>query len=832
MTHLYDLTVERVRSPLAVGTRELRFGWKIASDARDVRQTAYRLSLSEADGPLVWEGEEAGDKTVDVVPPVELEAGKRYVWTITSYTTDGVCRAEDAFCTSHELTASFVKPRRHIEGACVYVRREFVCGKPVRRAVAYAAGLGYGTLYLNGRRVDEIYYDAPLTNYDKVVLCRAYDLSGLIGRENCVGMHVGEGFYAQSRVWKNKGMKFGDVCCWVQIEIEYEDGSTERILTDGTWQTMPSPTLLSNVYAGEVRDARLDDPAWCTFGYQSEALSPAVPDTTPKGVLKAALMPPCRVIRRIKPVDVWEINGPYGGVWVFDMGENFAGTLTLRPPKSAEGATYVLRCAETIDEHGQLDHRSIGVYHTYCLQQHIYIASGGDGEEWTPEFCWHGFRYVELTGLYGREASTDMLEGVAISTDFETRGTFETSDEDMTRLQALLLRTIRSNYHGIPEDCPAREKCGWLGDAQIVSDTAIFNFEMAASYEKYLEDIRTSRQVFGDWPMIAPGRRFCEEATPLWGCAQIVIPYKLYMLCGDERPLRQYYPDMCEWIRHEERRSEDHIVREGLGDWLPPVGNNDPRRIPVEQSSTLAFFESAALLAEICRVIGEDPAPYEKLAGEIRAAFNRHYFDADKHSYGSCAANGAAWTLGVCPDGEREALVHATHELIVREGYVMTTGIWGNKYLLPMLWERGLGDDAKRILFGRGSFDFGTMMDAGATSVWERLEENDHLQRPGKVGSFDHPMHGGFAYLFYSHLAGIRPLEAGFATFEIAPCTEGAPERLRAVCESPHGRIVSEREGGRLTVTVPANTRCTVRFGSVRETVGSGTYVFVREGAV
>ena len=825
MVRLYDLTVERVKEPLAVKRSGVRFGWKLDSDEKDVMQTGYSLTVF-LDGEPVWEKKEDTDSTVDITADAEFLPGKLYTVEVTAKTSAGECFGESFFAVEPEIKGTFIKPAKHIEGACVYFRRDFVCEKPVKRATAYVAGLGYGVLYLNGERVDNVFYDAPFTNYEKEVLYRAYDVTKQIKEQNCVGVHCGEGFYAQSRVWANKAFKYGDICCFAQVNIEYDDGEEDVVFTEpGSWQTMYSPTILSNAHGGEIHDARRETPGWCTYGFKDEDLRPAVADTVPKGSLHGAVMPPCRVIRRIKPKAIKQIHGKDSGLWVYDMGENYAGTVTLRPPHSAEGATYVLRFAETVDENGQLDYRSTGVYHVYCQQQHIYICSGQKDEEWTPEFNWHGFRYVEVTGFYGRDPQPEMIEGLAISTDFDTTGKIETSSDDLNNLQTVMMRTIRSNYHGFPEDCPAREKCGWLGDAEVVCDTAMYNYDMAASYEKYLRDIRTSRDVYGDWTMIAPGKRTCGFGTPLWGCAQVIIPYKLYMLCGDKAVLEENYRYMCDWIEHEKNRSEDLIISEGLGDWCPPVGHESERRIPVKHSSTFMFYETTVIMEKVSELLGYDGLPYRALAAKIKESINRNFYDKEKHSYGYQASNGCAWLLHVVPEEDRDALVKATHDMIVDDKFVMTTGIFGNKYLLPMLYETGLGEDAMKIMFGRTFYDFGTMLDDNATSLWECL----NMQSVGmktEVASYDHPMHSGFAYMYYAQLAGIKPVQPGFKSFEISPCLTGAPEKVYAELKTVNGLIVSDRNGDTLKVTVPANTKCIVKFGGVETTVGSGEYTF------
>jgi alpha-L-rhamnosidase len=331
--------------------------------------------------------------------------------------------------------------------------------------------------------------------------------------------------------------------------------------------------------------------------------------------------------------------------------------------------------------------------------------------------------------------------------------------------------------------------------------------------------------------MIAPGRRKCGFASPLWGCAQIIIPYNMYLYRGDKRILEEYYSNMKEWVAHELERSEKYIISEGLGDWCPPVGEKSPKRIPVPHSSTIMFYEETMKLGEIAEILGEneDSRKYYALAEDIKTAFNNAYYDAEKHSYGYYASNAAAVITGIYPAGHKKAIVNATKELIEANNYEMHTGIYGNKYLIPMLCENGLGDVAMKVLFGRDHFSFGTMMDDGATSLWEQLEIKA-VDEKIIVPSYNHPMHSGFAYFYYAHLAGIKPTSAGFETFEISPCYVENVNYVKAETETPYGKIESEitygKNGNKISITVPSCTECTIKVGKLKETVSSGKYQF------
>ncbi len=834
MIRLYDLSVERVSAPAAVPSSGLRFGWKIESDEPDTVQTGYRLRVLLRGTVLYDSGMTDGDRTVDVTAgDAVFPRGEPFVWEATSRTNRGDATASGVFSTGlapEDFSARWIEHPRPRGGAGVYFRREFVCRGEVRRAVAYFSGLGYGELYLNGNRVDDAWLDVPFTNYEAEVLYRAYDVTGLLSGRNCLGVHCGDGFWGQDRVW-SPDMRYGAPCMLLELRVEYADGTTETVASDTSWRTAFSPCLSNNVYIGEVYDARLEIPGWCEPNPpETGEWTDAVLSASRKGPLKPALMPPVRVVEIRAPAEAREVGGLGNGLFVADFGANVAGVVRLHIPGCRPGTVYTVRLAEELDDDGRPNFRTQGAYHTGSPQQCVYIAKGTPGgETWAPAFSYQTFRYAEISGAFHGGLPDGLAEALVLSTDFRETGRVTTGHADLDAFDAILRRTFRSNYHGFPEDCPGREKCGWLGDAQIVSDWALLTYDMAAPYEKYLSDIRTTREVYGEFRMISPGRRGCGRARPLWGCAVVLIPYNLWRYAGDTRALADNYADMLVWMEHELSLSEDFVISEGLGDWLPPVGNGDPRRIPVPVSSTMTFYETAVKLAEIERALGHDDTARRRLAEDIKDSVLRHFYDPVARSYHNDAANAAALSLGLYPDGDRAALEDSFVRELEEGGRVMTGGIYGNKWILPLLFDLGRGDLAMDVMFGRGHASFGTMMDAGATSLWECVEHvRTHVMgKFNSVPSRNHPMHGGFAYLYMTRLAGIRPQAPGFAEFEVRPCVAGAPEDVVATFESPRGLIRSERHGKRLSVTVPANTRCTVVLpGREPFRVGSGTREF------
>ena len=853
MLKLYDLSINAVKNPAYAPCKDLYIGWKLDSDQTNVLQATYKATVTKAgcDVPA-WVGE---GTTKSIHVPVEAVLDSRSDYTLTVTVTDNhgetATASVDFFTaiTPSEWAGQWIKPKRHIEGWAPYLRTKFKVGCGVKSAKLFVCGLGCGEYYINGQKVTEDMIDPPFTNYEKEVFYRIYDVTTLLSEKNAFAALLGEGWYSQSRVWTRTGFKYGDVCLLAQLEITLENGEKQIITTNtADWTYKYSPITMNNLYGGETYDCRLETPDFADYDGDEEEWGPVIEDTTPRGELKLCMMPPVRIIRSMPAISVKQTSGREDGAWIVDFGENVAGIVEIKLPPTPRGAQVTLRFTENITESGNLDFRSVGSFATQCIQQDVYIARGdANGETWRPRFTYHAFRYMEITGYhdlrkYGMDPELSIGISHVMSTDLTQTGSYVGGHEELNKLQGIMMSTFRSNYHGFPEDCPGREKCGWLGDAQVVCNTGIMNYDMEASYEKYIHDFRTEDEVYRVWQMIAPGKRGCGEASPLWGCANVIMPYWMYRYYGNDGIVKSHWDQMEKWMAHEiadgkrdtSMYADELIISRGLGDWCPPTGNGGNRRIPVPESSTAMFYETACLMDELSKELGLPTAlDYADLAARIKETFNRHFWIPELHRYSTWGTCGVALMTGLYPDGEHDALVQALLKLMEEDNYAMATGIYGNKYLIPALSIEGYGDIALKYMFNRGFHSFGTMMDKGATSLWECLEHDFTMPREVGTASYNHPMHSGFAYFLYAYVGGIKPLTPGFATFEVSPCDyEGIPYATVSHV-SPFGEIKVDfkREVSKTTytVTVPAGAVGYFRKGSYDEEMGSGVHTFVLE---
>jgi alpha-L-rhamnosidase len=336
----------------------------------------------------------------------------------------------------------------------------------------------------------------------------------------------------------------------------------------------------------------------------------------PGGKLLHQNIPPIKKIKTITPVN---LTNPEPGVFINDMGQNFAGWARLKV-NAEKGTIITMRFAEWLDEDGMIDPGSTGCYATGVVQTDKYICNGTGMEIWEPQFTYHGFQYVEVTGYPGTP-SIETLKGIVVHTSLERSGHFESSDSMINKLYNTALWTLTSNLHSIPTDCPHRERCGWLGDAFLVSDMTIYNFDAALFWTKFIRDIETSRR--GGIPdNIAPGRRKGGK-DPDWGAAFIQLPYNLFLYYNDTSIIKEHYKGMKYFMDHLQKTADNNIIAKGIGSLFPP-GRIMPKETPREFTSTALFYFCSSIMANMAKATGknEDAEHFLLLAKNIKKAFN------------------------------------------------------------------------------------------------------------------------------------------------------------------------------------------------------------------
>lgn len=816
-----NLKCEYLVNPIGIDALPPRLSWQLASEERDQRQTAYQILVASTEETLrrnrgdLWDSGRvsSGEQLHIEYAGKPLRSGQRCYWKVRVWDRDG---KRSRYSAPAHWEMGLLSPQdwhgrwigrtteQEYQPAPLF-RRTFPVNSRVRQARVYLCGLGYHELSLNGQKVGDHALDPGYTRFDRRVLYVTHDVTPLLREgENAIGVMLGTGWFNvhTQAVWQfHKAPWRAAPRLILELRIEYADGREDRVVSDERWKTSTGPILFDSIYGGETCDARREKPGWDTIRFSDDDWQAAQVVEAPKGRLVAQAMPPIMITQTLEPANV---TAPKPGMQVFDFGQNMAGHARLKV-RGPAGTRLILRYGERLHPDGTLDASHIAQHLLKTdppqrFQTDEYILKGGAEEVWEPRFVYHGFQYVEVSGL--TPVISLKLEARVKHTAVERRGTFECSNPLLNRIQRNALWSYVSNLHSIPTDCPHREKNGWTGDAHLAAEMGLLNFDPAAVYTKWVNDLGDEQRESGELPGIVPtgGWGYAWGNGPAWDSAFILIPWYLYEYCGDTRILKTHYAGMRRYVDYLTRHAENGIVRIGLGDWLP-----FETETPVEVTSTGYYYLDALIVSRTARLLGneEEAQRYAALASEIRKAF----LDRLVNSQTGQVSNGSQTALSCAlhhPDlltKEQKAVVlkPLLANIKARQGHI-DTGILGAKYLLNALREQGESEVAYQIVNRKTLPGWGWWIEQGATTLWESWQGTDSL---------NHIMFGDVSAWFYKTLAGILPTAPGFEKIEIKPQIVGDLTYARAECDTVRGRIVSDWhiDNGdlRLKIQVPAN---------------------------
>jgi alpha-L-rhamnosidase len=691
-----------------------------------------------------------------------------------------------------------------------YLRKSFDLKGSVKKAILYTTALGLYEAHLNGHRVGDHVLAPDWTDYRDRVRYQAYDVSALLKPgHNAMGALLANGWFS-GHIGNGGYQYFGKKPAYLaQLEVTYADGSSQQIMSDSSWKWRPSPILSADFMYGEDYDARLEVRDWDEPGLEDSRWAPVKVRAEADRRLDSQVMEPVRKICEIKPKSVTQ---PKPDLWIYDLGQNMVGFIRLKVSSPA-GTKITVRHAEMLNPDGTLYTKNLrgapSVDH--------YVCKGGGTEVWQPQFTFHGFRYVEVTGWAG-EPKSDAVTGVVISSDTPRSGEFSCSDPRLNQLQSNIQWGQRGNYISVPTDCPQRdERLGWMGDAQVFIRTATYNADVAAFFTKWLVDVDDGQSPSGSFGDVSPNAMDARGA-PGWGDAGVICPWTIYQVYGDKRILERHLPAMTKWVEHLRAYSHD-FIRESergndYGDWLA-IGADTPKDL----IGTAFFAYSTHLLAQSYEAVGrkEAAAKYEALFQNIKEAFDKRYVAADGRIEGNTQCDYAmAVKFDLLPGDLRAKAAQFLEDGIkAKEGH-LSTGFIGVSYLLPVLTQAGKADAAYQLLLQDTFPSWLFSVKHGATTIWERWDgwtPDKGFQDPG-MNSFNHYSLGSCGEYLFGYIGGIRPASPGFKTILIEPTLGESLTWAKTSYDSIHGQIATswKRTGNRLAlmVTIPPNTTAAV----------------------
>ncbi len=849
-----ELRCEYRTNPLGIEATRPRLSWTLTSSEKGDRQTAFQVLVAASEAALaqqrgdLWDsGKVNSDETTAIVysgktlashqrcywkVQVWDKGGKVSGWSKPAMWSVGLLKTEDwrgaewiGYDKAREETKTVEQPssgKKKSAGVLlpppVLLRTEFRAEKRVKEATLYASALGLVDVELNGKRVSEDWFTPGWTDYTKRVYYRAYDVTESVRRgENQLGATLADGWYSGYVGYGGKRDHYGKKTrAKVLLHLEYEDGTTADVVSSANWKAATGATREADFLMGEVCDARMTTEKWDAVVTGAEV----------NPLMQAHPGPAVVAVAEFKAKTITE---PKPGVFVLDLGQNFAGVARLKVRGEA-GQKITLRFAERLNPDGTIyttNLRGIRAADTY-------ICRGGGVETWEPRFTFHGFQYVEVTGLKVKP-DRETVTGVALSSDTPVAGEFVCSDAMVNQLHSNIRWTQWMNFIDIPTDCPQRdERLGWTGDAQVYVRTATLNCDVQAFFTKWLIDLNDAQRTDGQFPMVAPLKVAGGDGGPAWADAGVICPWTIYEVYGDRQVLERCYPAMQRFIEFCQKRSTPELLPPAkfhcFGDWLSIKADT-----PKDLIYTAYFAYSTKLTARAATALGkaEDAKKYEELFQKIRAAFQKAYVGTDGRIKGDTQCGYVLAIAFDLLDDEQFKLAAKYLAANIEERGHLSTGFIGTKDLMLALAKIGRNDLAYRLLHNDTFPSWGFSIKHGATSIWERWNgwtPESGFGNPG-MNSFAHYSFGAVYQWIVENVGGIRSDGVGYKRIVIAPQPGGKLTSARTAYRSIRGNIESDWKVAdgklRLNVTIPPNTTATVIMPSgVRQEIGSGRYQF------
>lgn len=869
---LRNLTVENVSNPIGIGVKTPRFSWKLVSDKRNVKQSAYEIQVKEGKKTVWASGKVASETSIfNKYAGAPLVSDSKYTWQLRVWDNQGhvskwaVASFGTALLDSKDWKASWIASGLKtdtVNGIVPILRKSFLASKKITSAKVYVTSRGLYDVQINGKRMGDAYLSPGWTSYNKHLQYQTYDVADLLTEgKNAIGVLLGSGWYRTRLSWENKQNIYGkETALLFQMVIKYADGTTETVVSDSSWKAANSHITYSEIYNGEIQDMNFEQKKYSTADFDDSKWTNVVTKDFPKDYITAAINEPIRKHENFKPVEV--LTSPNGET-ILDFGQNLVGWVKVSI-QGKPGSQVKLSHVEMLDKKGVPYFENL----RSAKAQAIYTLSGNGVEILEPHFTFFGFRYVKVEGVSGKINPNDFT-AIALYSDMKQTGTFECSNPLVNQLQSNIQWGQKGNFLDVPTDCPQRdERLGWTGDAEVFSRTAAYNFNVNQFFAKWLIDVAADQNENGSVPFVIPnalvGNRFDMPAGAAgWSDASIIIPYNMYVSYGDREIVERQYPSMKAYLNYVRGVAKNDLWNTGFqfADWLSYRVDDSKGMIGMKSAitdnylvaqcfyayNTQIMIKAAALLGKT-----DEVQEYQVLLERIKKAFQAEFMAASGRLISETqTAYILALQFDMFPENLRPQAVERLVKNIESYEYHLTTGFLGTPFLNPVLSRFGRNDVAYKLLlqdtYPSWLYPIKTH---GATTIWERwdsMKPDGTFQDPSMT-SFNHYAYGAVGDWMYRTIAGIDTKEAegaGYKDIVIKPEPGGNLTYAKGSVETNYGLVSSswkiENNKLILDVEIPANTNATIEFptnntetvkkgnptlNAKSTTVGSGKYHF------
>ncbi len=829
---IQQLLTENLSNPIGLDVQLPRFSWQLASEKRNVSQTAYEIKVS-ADKGQVWNsGKVSSNQSVHVpYAGAALESNQKYTWQIRAWDNNSKASSwsekgffQTALLNTSDWKAKWIEAGFEEDSSrpAILFRNQFAVNKKIKSAILYITAHGMYEVQLNGNKVGDAYLTPGWTSYNKRLQYQTYDVTDMLPKgNNAIGAMVGNGWYRGYLAWQdNKNIYGTKLALLAQLTITYSDGTKQNMITDESWKSSTGGIKSVEIYHGETIDARAEQTGWSTTGFNDAAWKGVTVLTTDMGNLIATENEPIKKHETFKAIKL--ITTPTGEK-VLDFGQNLVGWVVVKATGKT-GDKIVLKHAEVLDKKGN--------FYTENLRSAkataTYILKGGVAETFEPHFTFYGFRYLKIENYPG-EINPDDFTAVALYSDMKPTGTFTSSNALINQLQHNIQWGQRGNFVDVPTDCPQRdERLGWTGDAQAFARTATFNFGVNTFFSKWLKDVAADQQPNGSVPFVVPNVLGTGSvASAGWADAATIIPWSMYLAYGDKKLLETQYPSMKAWVKYMTDNSKDDLWNTGFhfGDWLfyRPDDDNDGRAALTDKYLIAQCFyaHSVQLMINTSKVLNNavDEAMYTALLEKVKRAFLNEYVTPNGRLISSTqTAYVLALNFDMLPENLRAQAADRLVENIKNYGTHLTTGFLGTPYLCHVLTRFGHTDLAYKLLLQEDYPSWLYPVKMGATTIWERWDgqKPDSTFQTAGMNSFNHYAYGAIGDWMYRTMVGIDTYEdgTGYQHIKIQPHIGGGFTHASASLKTYYGTVSSgwKIDNGNiiLDVEIPANTTANV----------------------
>ena len=683
-----------------------------------------------------------------------------------------------------------------------YFRRAFVVENDCDAKITIAV-CGLYELFFGGERITRGFLSPYISNTDDYIYYDEYSVK-LSKGENVIGVMLGNGFQNNpgGHIWDFDKSAFRSAPM-MSLSLEV-DGETV-LISDESFKIHESPIRYDDYRFGEFYDANYKIDSWCSVGFDDSDWDNALLTNPPRGELRIADVAPIVKEKEMSPISITK----HGDGYIYDFGESNAGICRLKI-SGRKGQKVEMRFADSLDEDGDLNLAQIWFVREHwerdkrIVHNDTYVCRGDGVEVYEPMFTYHGFRYARVDGISEEQATADLLTYLVYHTYLETRGDFSCSDKIATQLQEMTRRSIVSNFHHFPTDCPQREKNGWTADAALSAEAALINFNPERNYTEWMRNVCRAQAENGSLPGIVPtgGWGFEWGNGPAWDSVLAWLPYLTYIYRGETKMIYESAESFISYLKYIRTRCDERgLLHIGLGDWCP-AGGTDPVA-PLEFTDTIVSMDIANKIAFMLSAIGMDSdAAYAKGEAETyRAAIREHLIDYSTMKVrGNCqTCQAMALYYGVFEESEEESAFANLLELIHACDDHFDVGVLGGRVIFHVLTKFGYSDLAFKMITREDFPSYGNWIMRGATTLWEIFA------RDGS-GSMNHHFWGDISAWFVKCIAGIKlnPNKNNVNEVEISPSFIASLDHASAYHIAPLGEIVStwRREGDKIILAL------------------------------